>query len=266
MKLAVVTGASSGIGAATARLLGSQGYRVVLVARGRAKLDELAVEIGDGAVVEALDAGDGEAVLAMAERVLRDFGVPDVIVNSAGAGEWDWIENTSSEDAVRMMQAPYLAAFNMTHAFMKGMLERGSGVIIHVNSPVSFATWPGCTSYAAVRWALRGLHEALCDDLWGTGVHSCQVVFGRVSSAYFDRNPGTIEKIPGIARTIRTVSPEECAGVISRVMHRPRRQVVYPFMLRFYSWNHAVLPWATRWLMRRTGAKRPPTRGDAPTA
>ena len=259
MRLAVITGASSGIGAATARLLSSQGFKVVLVARGRTELDVLATEIGDNAIVEACDAGDGTAVLAMAERVRRDHGVPDVIVNSAGAGAWDWIENTSPEDAVNMMQAPYFAAYNITHAFMRDLLVQRSGVIIHVNSPVSFATWPGCTSYAAVRWALRGLHEALCDDLWLTGVHSCQVVFGRVSSAYFERNPGTAEKMPGIAKTIRTVSPEECARVIARVIERPRRQVLYPFMLRFYYWNHAVLPWVTRWLMRRTGAKRSPT-------
>lgn len=258
MKLAIITGASSGIGAATARLLGSQGFKVVLVARGRAALDELAVEIGDNVVVEACDASDGDAVLAMAERVRRQHGAPDVIVNSAGAGAWDWIENTSPADVVRMMQAPYLAAFNVTHAFMRDLLERRSGLIIHVNSPVSFATWPACSGYAAVRWALRGLHEALCDDLWRTGVRSCQVVFGRVSSSYFNNNPGTHEKVPGIAKTIRIVSPEECARVIARLIGRPRRQVVYPFMLRLYYWNHAVLPWTTRWLMRRTGAKRSP--------
>ena len=155
-----------------------------------------------------------------------------------------------------MMQAPYLAAYNLTHAFMRGMLDRQSGVIIHVNSPVSFATWPACTGYAAARWALRGLHEALCDDLWRTGVHSCHVVFGRVSSAYFDHNPGTAEKVPGIARAIRTVSPEECAEVIARVRERPRRQVVYPFMLRLFYWNHQLLPWVMRWLTRQTGARR----------
>ncbi len=157
MKLVVITGASSGIGAATARLMGSRGFTVVLVARGRSALEDLAAEIGDNAVVETCDASDGEAVLALAERVRREHGVPDVIVNSAGAGAWDWIENTSPEDAVQMMQAPYFAAYNITHAFMNDLLARQSGLIIHVNSPVSFATWPACTSYAAVRWALRGL-------------------------------------------------------------------------------------------------------------
>jgi NADP-dependent 3-hydroxy acid dehydrogenase YdfG len=70
-KLAVITGASSGIGAATARELASQGYRVILIARRRSKLEELAAEIGDNVVVESCDASNGEAVLAMAERVAR---------------------------------------------------------------------------------------------------------------------------------------------------------------------------------------------------
>lgn len=256
MDLALITGASSGIGAATAHRLAARGIKVILVARGQTALEELAREIGEGAVVAACDASDGDAVLAMAERVQSEHGVPGVIVNCAGAGRWDWIENTSPGEAEQMMQAPYFAAFNISHAFMQGMLQRGSGVLIHINSPVSFATWPGCTGYAAARWALRGLHEALCTDLWRTGVHSSHVTFGRVSSSYFENNPGTLDKMPGIERTIRTVTPEECAKVISRVIDRPRRQVVYPFMLRFYYWNHAVLPWVTRELMRRTGAQR----------
>ncbi len=256
MKLAVITGASSGIGAATARLLGKHGYRVVLVARNRAALDEVAAGIGSQAAVEACDASEGDAVVAMAERVRRDHGVPDVIVNSAGAGAWHWIEDTPPAEALAMMRAPYFAAFNLSHAFMSEMLERDSGVLIHVNSPVSFATWPGCTGYAAARWALRGLHEALCDDLWQTDVHSCHVVFGRVASAYFDRNAGAFEKMPGIAKTVRTLSPEECARVILRVANRPRRQIVYPFTLRLYYWSHAINPWGTRFLLRRTGARR----------
>jgi NADP-dependent 3-hydroxy acid dehydrogenase YdfG len=256
VRLAVITGASSGIGAATARHLASEGYKVVLIARSGSKLEQMATEIGNGAVVEACDASDGDAVLAMAERVLREHGTPDVIVNSAGAGEWKLIEDTTPGEAVTMMQAPYFAAFNVTHAFMRAMLEQRRGVIIHVGSPASNCVWPSCTGYAAARWALRGLHEALCQDLVGTGVRSCHVVFGRVSSPYFTHNVGTDEKMPGIAKTVRTISPQECAKVIARVARRPRRQVVYPFMLRMYYWSYALFPWVTRWLLRSTGAKR----------
>lgn len=256
MKLAVITGASSGIGAATAHQLAADGYKVVLVARTQSKLKEIAAKIGNGAIVEPCDASDGDAVLAMAKRVRQEHGIPEVIVNSAGAGEWKWIEDTTPAEAVEMMKAPYFAAFNVTHAFMREMLELRRGVIIHVGSPVSIFTWPSCTGYAAARWALRGLHESLCDDLHGTGVHSCHVVFGKVSSSYFDHNPNTEDKLPGIAKTVRTISPEECAKVISRAASRPCRQFIYPFMLRLYYWSYTVFPWLSRWLLRHTGVKR----------
>jgi short-subunit dehydrogenase len=255
-KLAVITGASSGIGEATARLLAADGYTVVLVARNRSRLDRVAEEIGTQAIVEPCDASDGDAVLAMAERVHRNHGVPHVIVNSAGAGQWKRIEDTTPTEAVTMMGAPYFAAFNVTHVFMREMLAEGRGVIVHVGSPASICTWPSSTGYAASRWALRGLHESLCDDLRGTGVDSCHVLFGKVSSPYFEHNPDSEEKIPGIARTVRTITPEEAARVIARTIRRPRRQVIYPLMLRLYAWSFAVFPWLTRWLLRTTGAKR----------
>ena len=164
--------------------------------------------------------------------------------------------DTTPAEGVAMMEAPYFAAFNVTHAFMRDMLGRNRGVIIHVGAAVSIFTFPSCTGYAAARWALRGLNESLCEDLHGTGVHSCHVVFGKVSSPYFDHNPGVEEKIPAIARTVRTISPEECAKVIAKAARRPRRQVVYPLMLRMYVWSYALFPWFTRWLLRTTGAKR----------
>ena len=213
MRLAIVTGASSGIGAATARALAAAGYQVVLVVRSRDKLERLARELGERAVVEACDASHGESVLAMAERVREQFGTPEVIVNSAGAGNFKWIEDTTPAEAVTMMQAPYFAAFNVTHAFMRGMLDEDRGVIIHVGSPVSLFTWPSCAGYAAARWALRGLHESLCDDLYDTGVRSCHAVFGKVSSSYFEHNPETVSKIPGIAKAVPTLTPEKCRGL-----------------------------------------------------
>ena len=256
MKLAIVTGASSGIGAATARQLASDGYNIVLISRRNSKLHEVAKSIDSPTFVEACDLSDGQAVLAMAQRVLDEHGAPEVIVNCAGAGEWKLIEDTTPAEAVAMMQAPYFAAFNVTHAFLRSMLAQRRGLLVHIGSPASIFVWPSCTGYAAARWALRGLHEALCQDLYGTGVRSCHVVFGRVSSDYFAHNPGVIEKMPSIANTIRILSPEECARVIAGVVRRPRRQVVYPFMLRMYCWSYAVLPRSIRWLLRATGAKR----------
>ncbi len=78
------------------------------------------------------------------------------------------------------------------------------------------------------------------------------MVFGRIDSEYFDHNPGVVEHMPSIAKTIRTLSVEECAGVLADVATRPRTLVVHPFMLRLYYLSNLVAPWLTRWMLRVT--------------
>lgn len=260
-QVVVVTGASSGIGAATARLLGARGWTVVLVARRAERLAEVAVDIeavGGRALVEPLDAADGTAVDAMAARVLEKAGTPDAIVNSAGAGVWRWMEDTSHDDLAAMLGAPFLGAWNVTHAFMPALLARRRGVVVHVGSPASVAPWPGATGYTTSRWALRGLHEALRQDLSGTGVASCHVLFGEVSSEYFDANPDTHEHIPRVGRLIPTITPERAARVIARTIDRPRPQVFDPPMLAAMQAANRLSPRLVALVARRTGRRREP--------
>jgi short-subunit dehydrogenase len=257
-KLAVVTGASSGIGAATARSLASDGWRVVLVARGRPQLEvvEQSITAGGGeAVIQTLDASNGAEVLAMADRIRLEHGSPSLVINSAGMGQWKFIEETPPDEAVAMLAAPYLAAYNTSHAFMPDMLDAGSGTLIHVGSPASRLPWPGATSYTAVRWALKGLNEALHQDLAGTGVTTSHVVFGEVSSPYFDTNQVDPEHLPKLGRLVPVSTPEQCARVIMKTIQQPRREVVYPFMLKVMYWLAALTPGPTRWLLARTGRR-----------
>jgi len=256
--IAIVTGASSGIGAATAKALAAEGWRVALVARRASRLAELAEEIsaaGGEAIAAPLDAADGGAVLAMAGRVRADWGVPSLVVNSAGAGVWRFLEETSPEQIVEMIGAPYLAAANTSRAFITLMLAAGRGHLVHVGSPASVMPWPGATAYTASRWALRGLHEALHMDLVGTGVHSSLVYLGEVSSEYFEANPDSRQYIPKIGAWIPVSTPERCAEVILRVVRRPRRVVFYPFMLRLMAWMAVISPGLTRRLISRTGRR-----------
>lgn len=255
-RLALVTGASSGIGADTARHLAAAGWRVVLVARDAARLNDVCASIDGQAFPEPCDASDSDLVIAMADRVRNSLGVPDLIVNAAGVGRWARIEETSPAEARAMVGAPYLAAFNVVHAFMDEMLRRGSGTLIHVNSPAAYVAWPAAVGYTAARAALHGFHEALRQDLAGTGVQSCEVVFGVVASEYFAHNPGGEARIPGLARTIRTLTTAECAAVIVDVARRPRAEVVHPFLLRVYRWQSRLTPGLVRWLLWRTGDRR----------
>ena len=256
---AVVTGASSGIGAATARLLGAHGWSVVLVARRAERLAEVARDVeasGGRAMVAPLDASDGRAVDMMAEEVTRTVGAPDAVVNSAGAGVWRWMEDTGHAELASMLGAPFLSAWNVTRAFLPGMLRRGSGTVIHVGSPASVAPWPGATGYTTSRWVLRGLHEALRQDLSGTGVHSCHVLFGEVSSEYFTANPDTHEHIPKVGRLIPTTTPERAAEVVLRTIARPRSTVFHPRTLAAMQAANRLSPGLVALLARRTGRQR----------
>ena len=250
MRIAVVTGASSGVGRAAARELARRGYRVVLNARRAALLAELADEIGDAVLPMACDAADSAAVAKMARQVEAAWGPPDVILNCAGAGQWKPLVDTSPEEARSMMDAPYFAAVNTTGAFLPAMIEARRGVVIHVNSPACYAPWPGSVGYAAARWALRGFHEALWQDLRGTGVDSCHIVFGKVASGYFDANPGVEEQMPSLTHWMPTLTPEACAGHMMSVIHRPRHTAIFPTLLRLMLATGPLMPPVTRWLAR----------------
>jgi short-subunit dehydrogenase len=254
--LAVISGASSGIGRATALKFAREGWTVVVVARTRAALEALAAEVPGRIIVEACDAGDSAAVEALAARVLAQLGVPDVVVNSAGLGTWKWLEDTTGAELETMLGAPFLAAAHLSRVFVGPMVQRRSGVILHVGSPASLQPWPGSTAYAASRWALRGLHEALRVDLAGTGVQSCHVVFGEVTSSYFSNNPDSHDHIPKIGRIIPVSTPEYCAEVLWKTARRPRPEVYAPAMVWALWWIQWMFPAIFRALVVRTGRRR----------
>jgi uncharacterized protein len=259
-RLALVTGASSGIGAATARALASEGARIVLVAHEPEALEKVAEEIrasGAEAQAVAADLSQHEEVTELGERVLSEIGVPDVIVNNAGAGRFLFIDETDPEEAVQMMAVPYFAAFFVTRAFIERMLARGSGTILMVNSPVSIGPWPGAIGYASARYALRGFTEALRQDLRGTGLHVGSVTPAKVSSPYFDRHPGAAERVPKIGRVAGTMTPEQVAEVIVKALRRDAGDVQAPWRWAAIVPFARAVPAPLAWLYAKTGARRP---------
>lgn len=259
--LVLITGASGGIGAATARKMAGAGARVILIARTQSKLDAVADDIrraGGDAHVYACDVSDANAVAATAERIKAELGIPDVLINNAGAGEWRALEETESTEAVSMMATPYFAAFFTTRAFVQEMIRRGSGRIANVNSPMAYLVIPGATGYAACRCALRGLNDSLRSELRGTGVGVTHLVFGEVTSDYFENNPGSHERIPSIGKMIPVLSPEKTARYIVRAIAADKDEIVRPLMMKMILLFTRFMPRTGAWLNAVTGWKRPP--------
>lgn len=262
-RLALVTGASSGIGAAAARALAERGARVVLVGRREQKLREVADAIGADAYAHAADVGDATAVAELAAAVERDLGTPDVLVNNAGAGRFLFIDETEPEELVQQVAAPFLAAFFVTRAFVEPMIARGSGHVVCVNTPASRVAWPGAIGYASTRWALRGFTEGLRADLRGTGIGVTEVVPGKTSSEYFAANPGAEARLPRMERMLRSRTPEQCAAAIVRGIERERGVIYTPIELAALALLARLAPGPVAWLAGVTGAPPPETRARA---
>lgn len=261
-KLVLVTGASSGIGEAIAKAMAQAGGRLVLLARNEAELQRVTIDIrqtGAEAQYFPVDLRDAEAVANICTRIAQSLGTPDIIINNAGAGTWRFVDETSPAEAQEMMALPYFAAFNVVHAFLPSMLERNSGHIVNLSSAASRYAWPGATAYIAARWALRGFTEALHADMDGTGIGVSFCEAGLTNSPYWQHNPQSRERLPGIAKLAPVITPAQVAQAVVRGVERNKKLILVPFMLKVFYWQHAMFPWLVQWLLIKTGYRREPS-------
>jgi len=257
--LALISGASSGIGAATAKVLARERARVILLARTQSALESVAAEIrssGGTAYAYPVDLTDPNSVEQIAASIKAEIGVPDILVNSAGIGRWLYAEETSPQEVIDMMAAPYFCAFFITRAFLPEMLARNSGHIVNINSPAAKLPWPGATAYTGARWALMGFTQALRADLYGTRLKVHSIVAGKVASTYWDHNPGALDRAPKIARIIPDLTPEQVADAVSATIRHNRSAVIIPRMLRLFYALHTLAPRLVERLVWSTGWKR----------
>ena len=265
-KTALITGASQGLGAATAREMAARGAEVLLLARSEDNLREVASTIersGGRAHVHPVDLADLEAVVATTGAIKAQGVIPDVIVNNAGIGRWMFVEETPLEEMQAIMAVPYFAAFAVTKAFISEMAERGSGNVCNVNGPGAWYPWPSSVAYASARWALRGFSAALRVDLRGTGVTVTDVVMARIASTYWENNPGADERVPWIDHLIPTMPVEQAARVVTDAVERERREATGPPMYTAFHQIGRLFPRLAHWCVYVGGAKRPRA-GSAP--
>ena len=226
-RVAIVTGASAGIGEATARVLAGAGMRVAVCARRRERLDRLAADLaatGREAAVDGLDVTDAGAVRAMVDDVASRWGSIDVLVNNAGRGLSATVEDTKPEEFRALLELNVMAVFTATQAVLPWMRRSGRGHIINVSSIVGRRGVPYRGAYSATKFALGGLSEALRVELRGTGIDVSLVYPIGTATEFHDVE----SRRAGQGRQGPIQSSEHVARCILRCVRRPRAEV-YPF-------------------------------------
>lgn len=211
--LAVVTGASRGIGAAVAAGLLREGYRVVRLAR---SLRERA----EGAEVDLpCDVTDATRVGVVAGLIRQVYGVPDVLVSGAGAFRLAPFEDTTTAEFDAILSANLRGPWVVAHAFVPMMRAAGRGVVVHIGSIADHVALAGNAAYAASKYGLRGLHETLRTEYAGSGVRFSLVSPGPTDTALWDEvNP---DVRPGFVPRARMLRTDDVAAAVCFVATRP---------------------------------------------
>ena len=236
----IVTGASSGIGEATARAFGRAGDRVVLAARRVDRLNQLAWELPDSLVVAA-DLTRGEDVALVAESALTRYGTIDVLVNNAGLGRYDWLERLPEDDILAQIQVNLTAPILLARAVLPAMQAQRRGVIINVCSVAGKIATPTTTIYNTTKFGLDGFSEALRREVRPQGIYVCAIYPGPVAGTEFG-GPTRRTTLGGARPAWTRTTTERVASAIVGLADRPRARRVIP---RFYGaaiFLNAVLP------------------------
>jgi NADP-dependent 3-hydroxy acid dehydrogenase YdfG len=226
--VAVVTGASSGIGRATARLLAADGYDVVVGARREGRLGELAAEIGATAI--SLDVTDAGSVRRFVERV----GHCDVLVNNAGGALGvDQIETADEGRWTEMYERNVLGTMRMTRALLPKLLASGDGHVVAITSTSAFETYEGGAGYNAAKHAQRALLRVLRLELLGRPVRITEIAPGMVDTEFsLVRHGGDEEAARRVYRDLTPLRAEDVAECVLWAVSRPAHVNVDEIVVR----------------------------------
>jgi NADP-dependent 3-hydroxy acid dehydrogenase YdfG len=223
--IAVVTGASSGIGAATARRLAVEGFHVVVAARRADRLDELIKEIGPDATAAVVDVTSDASVAALAARVAELDGTLTLLVNNAGGARgMDPVASGQLADWQWMYDVNVLGTLRTTQALLPALEASGAGTVVTIGSTAAFTVYEGGAGYAAAKHAQNALVGTLRLELAGKPVRVVEIDPGMVRTAEFSRNRlGDQDKADAIYQGVREpLVAEDIADCVAWVATRPQ--------------------------------------------
>ena len=230
-RVAVITGASSGIGEATARALAADGHRVALLARRADRIEALASELGSGALAIEADVTDRASLVAAAGRVQEELGGADILINNAGVMLLGPFSPDQREDYSRMVATNLLGAITATEVFL-GQLRDGGGDLINVSSVAGRTARVGNAVYAATKWGMVGWSEGLRQELL-PDVRVTVIEPGAVATELTDHI--THEGTRGVAKQYVDdigITAQDIAEVIAFAVSRPRRMTLNEILVR----------------------------------
>lgn len=198
-EVVVISGASRGIGASTARLLAAKGYRLALLARNMNDLQRLVEETGLPStqfLLMEVDVALTDGLKAVIAQVLTQFGRIDVLVNNAGIGKFGPMEQLNLTDVEQLFRVNVLASYALSQAVLPHFRAKNQGIFVNVLSDAARRTFTGGTAYCATKYAQDGLFGSLRAELEGTAVAVCNLYPGLVNTHFNNKQPQA--PLPGV--------------------------------------------------------------------
>jgi NADP-dependent 3-hydroxy acid dehydrogenase YdfG len=230
-RVVVITGASSGIGEATARALAGEGYRLALLARRVDRITALAEELGSDVIAIEADVTDRDSLVAAAERVQDELGGADVLINNAGVMLLGPFSSQQRAEFRQMIEVNLLGAITASEVFLD-QLRDGGGDLVNISSVAGRTARPGNGVYAATKWGLNGWSESLRQELQ-PGVRVMVIEPGAVATE-LPTHITDPETKQGAARLYASVpvTAEDIAEVIAFAVGRPQHLTINEILLR----------------------------------
>lgn len=219
-QIVLITGASSGIGEACARIFAQAGAKLILVARRQDRLEQLAEQLSKVSACELhllpLDVCDRSGVESALNQLPTPWSAVDILINNAGLSRGlDKLHEASIQDWEEMIDTNIKGLLYMTRSLLPGMVSRGRGHVINIGSIAGHQTYPGGSVYCATKAAVKSISEGLKQDLLGTPVRVSSVDPGMVETEFSNvRFHGDTERAKNVYKGLTPLTPDDIADVI----------------------------------------------------
>ena len=238
-KVVLITGASSGIGEALARVFAGEGARLALAARSAEKLRALAGSLGGGALALPADMTVPAQVRQMVESTVKHFGRLDILINNAGVGMYAPAASMAPEQFEQVVATNWLGPVHAIQSVVPHMRRQGGGQIINISSVAGKVAIPWMGAYCGTKFALNALSDSLRMELAADRIQVLSVCPGRIHTP-FARNAfrdTTTRPLPSDG-----ISAERVARAVLRASLRGKREIVVPASNWAYVWLHTLCP------------------------